>query len=387
MIDYVVERESGGTESQLFQIIRGLDRSSFQPSICYLWPNPRIQDHAPPCDHTVLFSQPPRWFTAPLSIIRVRNFICAGRFDIVHTFFPTSNVLGVLAAWLASVPVILSSRRDLGYWKKCHDKVLLRIVRNIATCYLANSHEVKRQTAESERIDREKIVVIHNGVDVDWSGRNVEKEAADIRCKYQVPEEALVVGVVANYQPVVKGIEYFIEAAKVVTTEIPNVRFFLVGQVERQHEKRLWHRIRQLQLDEHFVFTGSQKDVRPFLSLFHVGVLPSLSEGFSNSLLEYMAIGLPTVAYNVGGNREVIVDGQSGFLVRDRSAQALAEQIVLLLKRADLREKIGRQARDRVKSHFSMRRMIREMERLYEDLHRRNSRRSTNVTGRLSSRY
>lgn len=372
MIDYVVESEHGGTEGQFFQIIRRLDRSTFQPFLCYLWPAPSIQDHLPPCDHVVLFRKPIRWFAAPGSVMRMRNFVRAGQFDIAHTFFPTSNVLGVLAARLASVRAIISSRRDLGYWKRWQDAILLRAVRGIPTCYIANSYAVKRETAASEGIDPSKIIVVHNGVDVHAYEQDFRKEVAAVKTKYHVLEDELVVGVLANFHPKVKGLRYFMEAAKLVTAEVENVRFIVVGHGGREQHERLRKRIHELQLDERFVFTGPQQDVRPFLSLFHVGVLPSLSEGFSNSLLEYMASGLASVACDVGGNREAIIDGESGFLVEPASPVSLAERIVLLLKDAGLREKMGQQARKRARTHFSMENMVRQLESLYLNLYNSN---------------
>lgn len=367
MIDYVASR-NGGTEGQLSYILSRLDRSRFEPFLCCLWPTPWIQDHSPPCDHIVLFRKPVRWVSAAFSIPRLRNFVCSGQFDIVHTFFPTSNVLGALAARLASVPTILSSRRDLGYWKRWQDTILLRAVRGIPTCYVANSYAVKKETAASEGIDPSKIIVIHNGVDVQAYERDFRKQVAAIKGKYHVLEDELVVGVVANFHRRVKGVDKFIEAAGLVAAEIENVRFFVVGKGNQRQEEHFRNRLRQLQLSERFMFTGEVEDVRPFLCLFDVGVLPSLSEGFSNSLMEYMAAGLPAVATDVGGNRELITDGQCGFLVSPASPHALAQKIVLFLKDAQLRQRIGRNARHVVKSRFSVETMIKATESLYESV-------------------
>jgi len=373
VIDYV-DSLNGGTEAQLFHILRGLDRSRFKPFLCCLWPTPWMRSHHLPCDHAVLFSKLTRWFSSPLSIMRIRKFMRAGRFDIVHTFFPTSNVLAVLAARLARVRVILSSRRDLGYWKTWRDRVLLRAVRSIPTCYLANSHAVKRQLAATEGIDPSKIIVVHNGVDVDVYSQDLWDQAAAIKTKYSLPEDALIVGVIANYHRKVKGIDCFVEAARLVASEIENIFFFIVGYGRLEQERTLRCRIHEVGLDPHFVLTGQREDIRPFLSMFHVAVLPSLSEGFSNSLLEYMASGLASVACDVGGNREAIIDGESGFLAEPASPRALAGKIVLLLKDAALRERMGRQARNRARTRFSMKSMVRQLEGLYLNLYNSNSR-------------
>lgn len=367
IIDYL-GAQYGGTESQLLCLLCRLDRSRFDPFLCCLWPTPWNRGNAPPCDHAVLFDRPIRWAFAPFSVMRMQSFIRARGFDIVQTFFPTSNVLGVLAARLCSVKVILSSRRDLGYWKRWQDNLLLRAVRHIPTCYVANSQAVKRQVVLTEGIHPDRVRVVYNGVACDDFRADFGEKAAAIKGMYEVPDGAGTVGVVANYYRAVKGLDYFIKAAAIVAAEMPNVRFFVVGQGDEVQDKRVQTLLHQRGLQKHFVFTGKQQDIGPFLALLNVGVLPSLSEGFSNSLLEYMAAGLPAVATDVGGNRELLTDGETGFLVPPASPRALAQKIVLLLKDARLRESLGENARRTVRAQFSIEKMVASTEKLYESL-------------------
>jgi glycosyltransferase involved in cell wall biosynthesis len=377
MVDYVVEAVQGGTEVQLFHLLRRLDRSRFQPLLCYLWPSQSIQHHAPPCDHVILFPRPVRWFSVPFSLFRIRHFIRDREFDIVHTFFPTSNVLGVVASRLASVPTIISSRRDLGYWRRWRDRAMLRAVRKIPTCIVANSLAVKREVMASEKVDPRKIVVVYNGVDLGKNDDVSHKQAIVMKGISRLPTDSFVVGVVANYDRAVKGVEHFVEAAGRVAAEIGNAFFLVVGSGPPKQEIALRRRICELGLERRFILAGSQKDVRPFLATLDVGVLPSLSEGFSNSLLEYMAAGVPSIATDVGGNPELVTDNETGLLVKPASPQALADKIILLLRNAGLRETIGARARNRAKTHFSITRMVREMEGLYQDLYSRNPRLET----------
>ena len=367
IIDYL-GGPNGGTETQFLHLVQSLDRSRFDPFLCCLWPTRWTRSNALPCDHVVLFHKPIRWALAPFAVMRVQSFIRARGFDIVHTFFPTANVLGVLAARLASVKVILSSRRDLGYWKQWQDRLLLRAVRRIPTGCVANSQAVKQQTVIAERIHPDRIFVVHNGIDCDRFRSDLREEAAALRRRYDVPDGAGIVGVVANYHRAVKGLDYFIKAAAIVAAEIPNVRFFVVGGGSEVQDRRLRILLEQRGLQRYFVFTGKQEDIRPFLALFDVGVLPSLSEGFSNSLLEYMAAGLPAVATDVGGNRELVTDGETGFIVPPASPQALAKKIVPLLKDARLRESLGANARRTVRMQFSIQKMVDSVEKLYENL-------------------
>jgi glycosyltransferase involved in cell wall biosynthesis len=239
---------------------------------------------------------------------------------------------------------------------------------------VANSYAVERETVASERIDSARITVIYNGVDVQAYHQGFSGPAGGIKATYGVPDDSPVVGAVANYQRKVKGIDYFIGAARLVASQVDNVFFFIVGYGRPQQRAALQHYVHELGLESCLILAGPQEDIRPFLSAFSVGVLPSLSEGFSNSLLEYMAAGLPCVATNVGGNKELVVDGENGFLVKPASAEALAEKIVVLLRNPELREKMGRMAQERVRTDFSMTKMIRELETLYEHLYLCSSR-------------
>ncbi len=112
-------------------------------------------------------------------------------------------------------------------------------------------------------------------------------------------------------------------------------------------------------------FTGFRLDVPELLSEVAVSVLPSLSEGLSNSVLESMAAGVPVVATRVGGTPEAIEDGVSGFLVPPRDPAALAEAIAALLERPELARRLGEAARSRVESNFSLARMTEETQKLY----------------------
>jgi glycosyltransferase involved in cell wall biosynthesis len=115
-------------------------------------------------------------------------------------------------------------------------------------------------------------------------------------------------------------------------------------------------------------FLGISDRVADLLNAMDVYVLPSISEGISNSLLEAMASGLATVATAAGGNPEVVVDGQSGLLFPVADARKLAEQLCLLAGRPELRAHLGKGAVRRVREEFSIDSMVRKYEHVYESL-------------------
>jgi glycosyltransferase involved in cell wall biosynthesis len=156
-----------------------------------------------------------------------------------------------------------------------------------------------------------------------------------------------------------------------VLARIPRAKFLIIGDnsFEPQYREELKQQVVTLGLQDHVIFTGFRLDVPDILSSLAVSVLPSVSgEGLSNSLLESMAAALPVVATNVGGTPEVVVDGETGLLVPCRDSAALAEAICRVLLTPGLRQTFGQAGRRRVLDHFSNERMIRTVERLYEEL-------------------
>jgi glycosyltransferase involved in cell wall biosynthesis len=135
-----------------------------------------------------------------------------------------------------------------------------------------------------------------------------------------------------------------------------------------EYREELKRQTARLGMQDRVIFTGFRLDVQKILSSLAVSVLPSLKEGLSNALLESMAAGLPVVATDVGGNPEVVIDGETGLLVPAKNPSALAEAICRVLLTPGLRQSFGQAGRRRVLDHFSNERMIRTVERLYVDL-------------------
>lgn len=171
-----------------------------------------------------------------------------------------------------------------------------------------------------------------------------------------------MIGVVARLNRL-KGIEYFLQAAAAMGKRSYDARFLIVG--DGQHKQELEQLAIQLGLGKRVVFTGFRLDVPEVLSALTISVLPSLSEGLSNSLLESMAAGVPVVATNVGGNPEAVEDGVTGIIVPPRDAHALARAMALLLENPDLGSEFGEAGRRRVTQRFSLAQMVRETESLY----------------------
>jgi glycosyltransferase involved in cell wall biosynthesis len=202
--------------------------------------------------------------------------------------------------------------------------------------------------------------VIYNGLDLDrFSVESISK-----RQSARDSGAVKTVGIVANLRKV-KGLEVFIEAAKKLSDLFFDLRFAVVGEgPERGFLEKL---AADLGIGHRVHFLGSRRDIPEILASFDIGVLCSHYESFSNSILEYMAAGLPVVCTDVGGAREVITDGVNGFLVPPDDPVALADSIRNIIEQ-DLFLQFGRANRARVEEGFSPSSMIERFESIYSDL-------------------
>ncbi len=199
-----------------------------------------------------------------------------------------------------------------------------------------------RDRRRGGHLDRGKIDIYYQGVNIERFRPGVGDATVCIRLG--IPESAPVIGIVANLRPV-KDLPLFVRAAKIVAERVPQAAFLMVGHGEQLIEFQAL--AEELGIGARVFFTRGEGQVIDYLGRMSVACLSSLSEGFSNAILEYMACGLPVVATDVGGNREQVIDGATGFLVRERSPEAFARPLIELLENEELRLKMGKNGLER----------------------------------------
>lgn len=370
-IAYVIGTlDLGGSERQLVALAKGLDRSRFLPVVfCLTATGPLVADLEEAGVQVRCFGL--RGLKVWRNPIRVARCLLAFFADlkkekpeIVHGLLFHAYVPAAFFGRIARVLIVITSRRSLGHFKagKPHYLLAERLANRMTDLIVANSEAVKRDVIRQEKVEPSKIRVIYNGIEP--SLYNVPPDPT-LRASLGVPEKTKVVGVVANLIHY-KGHRFFLQACHEVKRKIPEVRFLLIGDGPLRRE--LEGLAAALSLEKDVLFLGSRQDIPELLALMDVAVLPSLEEGFPNAVLEAMAAGKPVVATRVGGIPEAVIHGETGLLVQPKDPQALADAILALLDDPQLAEEMGRAGQERVKKEFSLDRMIREMEGLYEEL-------------------
>ncbi|HEX8948651.1 MAG TPA: glycosyltransferase [Dissulfurispiraceae bacterium] len=352
---------TGGTEKHLLSLLSGLDRKIFQPYLCILRPSEWLMKGFDLCPVYAVNLYSFKYLHSYYCIWKLADFLRRTGTDIVHTYHRDANMAGIMAARIAGKKIV-ASRRNQGYWLNRRELLMQKFFNRWVELFISNSYSTKIWSTEAERIPAEKIRVIYNGVDLEPYKRISRETRKRYRRKLGIPDDAPVIGIVANLRPV-KGIDVFLHAARLIRDELPAARFVVVGDGEEEHS--LKGLSRSLALEDSVSFLGRRKDVVSILGMFDVAVLSSRSESFSNSLVEYMAAGLPVVCTDVGGCREAIEDGVNGFVLPVEDYGGIAEHTVRIIK-GELFYFMGMRNRDKAEKKFSMAGCIKAYEKIYQ---------------------
>jgi L-malate glycosyltransferase len=298
----------------------------------------------------------------------LRRFIRSERVQVVHTFFESADLLGGLVAKLSGVPVVISSRRDMGILRSTRHRIAYRLMSSLFSQVQAVSGAVRDQTIRADHIDPHKVVTIPNGIEIDKLA--AADGAADLHRTLGLGYASPLIVTVGHIRRV-KGFDVLLRAAAEVCRAYPKATFLIAGTVQEPDcDRELHDLVRQLNLERNVRFLGKleNEDVWSLLKLCDVFCQPSRSEGMSNALLEAMGCGLPCVATAVGGTPEVLEDGRTGYIVPSEDWQATANRILALLDDPEGARKMGLQARRVVEERFSAQTMMRSMVGMYDQL-------------------
>ncbi|ACG73950.1 glycosyl transferase group 1 [Anaeromyxobacter sp. K] len=351
----------GGQERQTVLNVRSMDRARFEPVVAVLHlDGDHLQDLEVAGVRPVVFDVGGRMIrpNTAWQLARIVRFVRTERIAVIHAQDVYTNVLGVLAARLARVPVILT-RVDLGHHLEGYRRPLLQAASRVADRVLVNALCI-RDLAVREGVEADRVAVVRNGVDL---------EALDLEARrapdHPVPEPGAVV-CIANMHHPVKGQSDLLVAMREVLRTRPDARLVLVGEgVRRPLLERL---ARRLGISDRCHFLGHRLDAPALLAQAVAGVSASYAEGISNAILESMAMRLPVVATRVGGTPEVVREGQNGFLVPPGAPAALARRILDLLRDPALRRRMGERGRRIVEEEFGLAQMRLSYDALYQDL-------------------
>lgn len=357
----------GGAEVVAEELMLGIDPDRFRRSVCITRNSPpeielqteqserRIADAGVQVFRLNRSTRLDLW-----SMVRLWKLLRSTDVDVVHAHKFGSNAWAAIVGRLARVPVIVAHEHGWAF-----DGSFVRMVVNryvlggLCDAVIAVSEVDRSRMVHEVKMPSRRVRLIPNGIR-DASGGDGRR----IRREFGIADHAPVLVQTAVLRPE-KAIEVVLEAMALLIARHPDVHLMLVGPGDPSELTALASR---LGVADAVTFTGSRSDVPDLLAAADIGLLTSDREGMPLAVLEYMAAGLPVVATDVGGLPEVVVAGDTGFLVPRRDSAMLAARITELLENPSLARSMGERGRERQRAEFSRETMLRRVTELYDEL-------------------
>jgi sugar transferase (PEP-CTERM/EpsH1 system associated) len=348
--------EIGGMENGVVNLVNGLNRSIYKPLICCLEREGKFRKRLK--DDVKIYNLKQKAGLRYQLPIALMNIFKNEEINIVHTHNFYTCLYGVIAAYMAKVPVIIHGEHGLVLQDKYRRKIVVKYLTNFADTIVSVSNDLKRKIVRDVGIKKNKIVLIENGIDIGKYDSRLSR--ADFYSIPGIKKGDIVIGSVGRMIPV-KDYKTLIFAFEKAVKRISKLKLLLVGDGPSKEELEILSE----DLGVEDKFAGTRNDVNKLYTRMDIFALSSLSEGMSNVVLEAMASKLPVLATEVGSNNELIDNGKTGYLVPVASPDELAKKICLLSSDLKNARKMGKAGYERIKARYSLAVMITKYEKLY----------------------
>jgi glycosyltransferase involved in cell wall biosynthesis len=364
----ISDLEFGGAQRQVVELANHLHDQHVTAYVCSLSPYAPLAKHL---HRKELFRVIPRRSRYDVTVVpRLGAFLRQVRADVVHAFLFDAEIASRLAGRLVRRPVTIGSERNTHYSSKTKDLWALRLTRSLQDLVVANSNAGADFNSSLIGFPRHLYRVIRNGVDVQ---RFRPRGARDERARLGVPSDAVVVGMFASLKPQ-KNHGLLLDEIPHIVKCRSDVRFLFVGDslhkgMSDSDTYKNWFasRLDALGIAERCICVGNREDVERLYPACDVTVLPSLFEGTPNAALESLACGVPVVVRDVSDNRQIVPNGDVGFVVPNGDGVQLRRRVIELLTDESLRGRMSRRARDWAVEQFSTRRLAEQTATVYRE--------------------
>jgi glycosyltransferase involved in cell wall biosynthesis len=359
-----------GAEISLVQLIHKIDKARFE-MIVLLPVNSQL---------SVSLSQfntihlPFIWFQRSFNPIRlmqyclncmvitwkIREIVRAYHIDIVYSNSVKSHVYGAMVRLFCGRKSVWQIRDNV---KRGLFNTVLTLLTDKIICISANIYS-QVHTPENKK------VLIYGGIDVkEWDVRAIPQKP--LREELSLPPETKLIVIVSQLTPWKNHFD-FIKAAKCMVDRCTNVHFLVIGDIlnpkDCEYKERIHDKTRELGMSSYVTFLGYREDVKKILCQVDVLLHTAIDEPFGRVLMEAMALEKPVVAYNCGGPGEIILPGETGYLVEPYCYVGLAEKTLILVENDELRLGFGKKGRERVQNSFTIDDSVRKMEKVFDTI-------------------
>ena len=296
---------------------------------------------------------------------RLVHFIRKNKIDVVHTHCFYTNIFGMTGGFLARVRARVTSKGETDGFRSPLQKRAERAAFRLSHRVIANCLVVQNQLIR-EGVSPAKIIQHYNGLDLERLKVRADLCREEALAEFGLPADRRYISIVANLRNPVKDHPMFLRAAARVRAAVPKAGFAIAGEGELMEGLR--ELAGQLGIQDDVFFLGRCDNVANLLFASEIGVLSSKAEGFANAILEYMAAGLPVVATDVGGAREAIAEGETGYTVASGDDEKMAARIIDLLNEPERGPRMGERGKLIAAQKFSCDRHLQNTLELYDEL-------------------
>ncbi|NOY63315.1 MAG: glycosyltransferase [Gammaproteobacteria bacterium] len=353
----VLSLEPGGLENGVVNIVNGLNNDKFSSSVCCLKQRGEFADRIEDKNVSIIEMEMAPGNDYRLAFRMARHFRKTG-VDIVHTRNQKAFLYGFVAAKLAGVKAIIHSEHGRQFPGKLHYAKLQRLFSRYTDAIVSVSDDLRQQLDHHFNIPKARIEVIYNGVVME---RFADLDRSTARKKLAIRDNTIVIGAVGRLAEV-KNYFSLLKAANELGEDF-DILVLMVG--DGPDREALENYAHQHMAPGAVRFMGHQDRVEVFMPAMDIFVLPSWSEGISNTLLEAMAAGVPIVASNVGGNKE-IVPRSAGALYPAGDVRQMVRELAAVCRDPACRQAMGLAGKNWVAGHFTLKKMIDQYEALYQ---------------------
>jgi len=352
----------GGTEQVIYNLIENTDPSRYDVSIlCLEQPVGPFGIQLQKKGYQVIALDRKPGFDFSL-IIKIHRYIKLNNIDVLHCHQYSPYVYGVLGALLTECRVIFTEHGRFYPDSRKLKRVLVNPFLNMITDHItAISSATRNSLVKYENFPKSKIRIVYNGIDD--SKYLLSYENSDLKESLGIGKDAYVLGTVARLDPV-KNHKMMLKALKIIHQNYPEIFLIIVG--DGPERKNLENLASSLQISLRVIFTGFREDADIFYKITDIFLLTSFTEGTAMTLLEAMAMGLPCIATDVGGNPEIVKDKETGFIIPSDDENSLAEKINYLFSNQEIMKQMGKAGRKRFEDNFTVKRMVEYYQEMYK---------------------
>lgn len=351
----------GGAEKQLTLLATGLSQSAFDVHVAVLTHSGPYEAVLRQQDVPITFVNK-RWKVDPAAYARLKRLIRELRPDIVHTWLFAANAYGRAAAFSSGVRHVIAGERCVDKWKVWHELAIDRYLAKRTARIVTNSSGV-RDFYVRQGIAEDKFVIIPNGIDPpEEHGRMTREQFLN---ELGLPGDVKLIGAIGRLWPQ-KRYKDLIWAAELLKAARNDTHLVICGEGPQQ--ELLENFVADVRVGDRVHFLGQRHDVSRWIHLLDCFWLGSAYEGQSNAMMEAMLAGVPVVATDIPGNRDLVVHEETGLLVPVGDAGQMARKTNLLLEEPTLARRLGAAGRERIRTEFTVDKMVERHAELYRQL-------------------